>query len=192
MPLPREEGKYSYADYLTWPEGERWEIFDGIAYMQATPSPIHQEISGGLFAQFHNYLSGKPCKVYPAPFCVRLIKDDKKKDEDIKKVVEPDITIVCDKSKIDEKGYNGAPDMIVEILSPSSIKMDRFIKFNCYEKAGVKEYWLVEPEGKLVSVFVLQADQRYGRPEIYTEDDKINVSIFSDLIVDLKPVFEVI
>ena len=190
MPLPRDEGKYSYADYLTWPEGERWEIIDGIAYMQSAPSPIHQEILVNLLAQFHYYLSGKPYKVYPAPFCVRLMKDDEKKNENIKKVVEPDITIVCDKSKIDEKGCNGAPDMIVEIMSPSSIKMDRFIKFNSYEKAGVREYWIVEPEGKLVSVFVLQDDQRYGRPEVYTEDDKIRASILTDLIVDLKPVFE--
>ena len=190
MPLPKEEGKYSYVDYLTWPEDERWEIIDGIAYMQAAPSPIHQEISGGLFAQFHNYLSGKTCKVYAAPFCVRLVDDDDKKSEDIKKVVEPDISIVCEKSKIDEKGCKGAPDMIVEVMSPSSIKMDRFIKFNSYEKAGVKEYWIVEPEGKLVSVFVLQGDHRYGRPEIYAEDGMIKVSIFPDLIVDLKPVFE--
>ena len=189
MPLPHEKGKFSYADYLTWPEEERWEIIDGIAYMQATPSPIHQEILGGLFAQFYNYLSGKECKVYPAPFCVKLFKDDEKKNEDIKKVVEPDLSIVCDKSKIDDKGCNGAPDLIVEVMSPSSIKMDRFIKFNKYEEAGVKEYWIVEPEGKLVSVFVLQGDLRYGRPEIYTEDDNIKVSIFPDLIIELKSIF---
>ncbi len=87
-------------------------------------------------------------------------------------------------------GCKGSPDLIVEIISPCSIKMDRFIKFNKYEQAGVREYWIVEPEGKLVSVFVLQDDQRYGRPELYTEDDKIKVSIFLDCLVDLKPVFE--
>jgi len=190
MPLTQQSGIYSYADYLTWPEDERWEIIDGIAYMQASPSPLHQEILVGLLAQFHHYLSDKPCKVYPAPFCVRLMKNDGKKNEDIKKVVEPDITIVSEKSNLDETGYNGAPDMIIEIISPSSIKMDRFIKFNSYEQAGVKEYWIVEPEGKLVSVFVLQDDQRYGRPETYIEDDEIKVSIFPDLIVDLKPVFQ--
>lgn len=189
MPLLQEEGKYSYADYLTWPEDERWEIINGIAYMQSAPSPVHQEILVGLLAQFHQYLSDKSCKVYPAPFCVRLVKDDEAKNEDIKKVVEPDITIVCDKSKIDERGCSGTPDLIIEIISPSSIKMDKFIKFNRYEEAGVKEYWIVEPVGKLVSVFVLR-DQKYGRPEIYTEDDKIRVSIFSDLSVDLKPVFK--
>jgi len=189
MPLPQGKGNCSYADYLTWPEDERWEIIDGIAYMQATPSPIHQEILIGLSVQFHHYLSGKPCKVYPAPFSVRLTQDNESKNEDIKKVVEPDISIVCDKSRIDSKGCKGAPDLIVEIISPSSVKMDRFTKFNSYEKAGVKEYWIVEPEGKLVSVFVLQANQRYGRPEVYSEEDKINVSIFPDLTVDLAPVF---
>jgi len=192
MPLPQEEQKYSYADYLTWPEGERWEIIDGIAYMQAAPTPIHQQILMELSKQFAVYLTGKPCKVYPAPFCVRLTKGDEKKNEDIKKVVEPDITIVCDKTKIDGKGCNGAPDLIVEILSPSSIKMDRFEKFNRYEKAGVREYWIVEPEGKLVSVFVLQDNQRYGRQEIYTEDDKIQVSIFPDLLIELSAVFDTI
>lgn len=190
MPLPQEDGKYSYADYLTWPEDERWQIIDGIAYLQATPTPLHQEILGGLFAQFHHYLVGKSCKVYPAPFSVRLMTEDETRNEDINKVVEPDITIVCDKSKIDGKGCKGAPDLIVEIISPSSIKMDRFIKFNKYEKAGVREYWIVEPEGKLVSVFVLQDDQRYGRPEIYTEDGKINVSIFPELMVDLELIFD--
>lgn len=192
MPLPQEEGKYSYADYLTWPEDERWEIIDGIAYMQATPSPAHQLISGELYRQFANYLQGKPCKVYPAPFCVRLTKGDEKKNEDIKKVVEPDITIVCDKSKIDERGCNGSPDLIIEVMSPSSIKNDRVIKFNKYEKAGVKEYWIVEPDGKLVSVFALQRNGRYGRPDIYTEDEKVKVSIFPDLIIDLSSVFSAI
>ena len=192
MPLPQEERKYSYADYLTWPEGERWEIIDGIAYMQAAPTPIHQQILMEISKQFAVYLTGKPCKVYPAPFCVRLTKGDEKKNEDIKKVVEPDITIVCDKTKIDAKGCNGAPDLIVEILSPSSIKMDRFEKFNRYEKAGVREYWIVEPEGKLVSVFILQDNQRYGRQEIYAEDDKIQVSIFPDLLIELSAVFDTI
>ncbi|KNY27582.1 Uma2 family endonuclease [Pseudobacteroides cellulosolvens] len=189
MPLPQEEGKYSYADYLTWPDEERWEIIDGIAYMQAAPSPAHQLISGELYRQFANYLQGKPCKVYPAPFCVRLTKGDENNNEDINKVVEPDITVVCDKSKIDERGCNGAPDMIIEVMSPSSIKKDRVIKFNKYEKAGVREYWIVEPDVKIVSAFILQESGRYGRPEIYTEDEKIEVSIFPDLIIDLNSVF---
>ncbi|HEY5586319.1 MAG TPA: Uma2 family endonuclease [Ruminiclostridium sp.] len=186
MPFPQEERQYTYADYLTWPEDERWEILDGVPYMQAAPSRIHQEISGELLRQLANYLLGKPCKVYHAPFCVRL--DVEKDDNEIKNVVEPDITIICDSSKLDEKGCNGAPDLIVEVMSPSSVKKDRFTKFNEYEMAGVKEYWIVEPEG-IVSVFILQSDDRYGRPEMYTDEDKITVSIFPDLIVDLSIVF---
>ena len=189
LPLSKEEKKYTYADYLTFPEDERWEIIDGVPYMQAAPSPTHQLISGELYRQFANYLQGKPCKAYPAPFCVRLIKGDEKQNEDIKKVVEPDITIVCDESKIDEKGCNGTPDLIIEVISPSSIKHDRVTKFNKYEKAGVGEYWIVEPEGQIVSVFLLQSNNRYGRPEIYTEDEKITVSIFPNFIVDLSEVF---
>jgi len=112
-----------------------------------------------------------------------------KEDEDIKNVFEPDITVVCDQSKIDKQGCKGIPDLIIEIISPSSIKHDRVTKFNQYEKAGVLEYWIVEPEGKLVSVFLLQSNGRYGRPEIYTEEETINVSIFPDLTVDLNAVF---
>jgi Uma2 family endonuclease len=189
MPLPQEKREYTYMDYLTWPEGERYEIIDGIAYMQAAPSRIHQEILMELSKQIANYLSGKPCKVYPAPFCVRLPKGDEKSENDIKNVVEPDITVVCDSSKLDEKGCKGAPDMIIEIISPNSGKKDRLVKFKKYEEAGVKEYWIVEPEWKIISVFTLQENRRYGRPEMYTEEDKVKVTIFPDLVIDLGPVF---
>ncbi len=188
MPIPKAEQNYTYADYLTWNEAERWEILDGIPYMQAAPSRVHQEILMELSKQFAVYLTGKSCSVYPAPFCVRL--DIEKNDNDIKNVVEPDITIVCDSSKLDEQGCKGSPDMIIEILSPSTGKKDKLIKFNKYEKAGVKEYWIVEPDTKLISVFLLQSDDRYGRPEIYSDEDKIKVSIFSDLEIELKPVFD--
>lgn len=187
MPLPKQEQKYSYADYLTWNEDERWEILESVQYMQAAPSRIHQEISGELYRQFANYLQGKSCRVYHAPFCVRL--DVEKNDSDIKNVVEPDITIVCDSSKLDEKGCLGSPDMIVEIISPSTGKKDKVTKFNKYEISGVKEYWVLEPEQKLVSVFLLQSNGRYGRPEMYTDEDKIKVSIFPELEIDLKAVF---
>lgn len=188
MSLPQDKGSFTYADYLSWPQHERWEIIDGTAYMQEAPSPVHQEVLAGLLAQFFQNLSGKACKVYPAPFSVRLMDKDERCDEEIEKVVEPDITVVRDRSKIDQKGCLGAPDLIVEIVSPSSMEMDKLVKFNKYEKAGVNEYWIVEPENKLVSVFVLQG-QKYGRPEIYAEEDKIRLSIFPDLSIDLKPVF---
>ncbi len=186
MSLTKPEEKYTYAHYLNWPENERWEIIDGVPYMQAAPSRIHQEISIELATQLHTHLRGKTCRAFTAPFCVRL---DAGKDDDVINVVEPDISIVCDSSKLDEKGCKGTPDMIVEILSPSTNRTDRFVKFNKYEKAGLKEYWIIDPEAKLVSVFTLQADQRYGRPAMYTEEDVIKVFILPDLEIDLKPIF---
>ena len=189
MPLSREEKKYTYADYLTYPEDERWEIINGIPYLQASPAPIHQETLMELAKQIAVYLTGKTCSIYPAPFCVRLPQGFEKDEKEVKNIVEPDISIICDKSKIDTKGCNGAPDMIIEIISPSSIKKDRFVKFNLYEKAGVKEYWIVEPDQKLVSVFLLQKNQRFSRPEMYTDEDSIYVSIFPDLIINLSTVF---
>lgn len=188
MPEPkREQHIYSYADYLTWPEDERWEILDGVPSLQATPSRIHQEISMELARQISNYLQGKPCRVYPAPFSVRL--DSEKDEKDSKNVVEPDISIVCDANKLDEKGCKGAPDMIIEIVSPSSGRVDKVTKFNKYEASGVQEYWIVEPDQKLVSVFLLTTNGRYGRPETYTDEDTIKVSLFPDLLIDLKEVF---
>ena len=189
IPLLQDKKEYTYADYLTYPDDERWEIIDGVPYMQAAPAPVHQEVLTELVRQIANYLSGKTCKVYPAPFCVRFPIGNEKNEKEVKNIVEPDISIVCDKSKLDNKGCNGAPEMIIEIISPSSVKMDRVIKFNKYEKAGVQEYWIVDPDQKLISVFVLQGNQRYGRTELYTEDDKITVSIVPDLIIDLSVVF---
>ncbi|MHB8124079.1 MAG: Uma2 family endonuclease [Desulfitobacteriaceae bacterium] len=189
MPLPQEGKKYTYADYLIWPEDERWEIIDGIPYLKAAPAPVHQEILMELSRQIANYLENKPCKVYPAPFCVRLPQGSEKNEKEVKNIVEPDISIVCDKSKIDNKGCNGAPDLIIEIISPSSTKKDRVVKFNMYEEAGVKEYWIVEPEQKLVSVFLLQNSERYSRPDMYTDENSVKVSLFPDLIIDLSAVF---
>lgn len=184
-----DRNNYTYRDYLSWPEGERWEIIDGVPQMMAPPSRIHQEILTELLAQFHNYLREKPCKVYPAPFGVRLPTGNEKSDQEIATVVEPDIVVVCDLSKLDEHGCKGAPDLIIEIVSPTSVKNDMLKKFNLYESAGVKEYWIIEPNGKIVTVFVLGATGRYGRQEVYSEEDQIQVNIFKDLKINLNPVF---
>lgn len=189
MPLSKEEKHSTFADYLSFPEGERWEIINGAPYMQAAPAPIHQEILMELSKQIAVYLTGKPCRIYPAPFCVRLPKGYEKNEREVKNVVEPDISIICDKSKIDDKGCNGAPDMVIEIISPSSIKTDRVTKFNLYEQAGVQEYWIVEPEQRLVSVFQLQKNGRFSRPEMYADEDSIKVALFPDLEIDMGAVF---
>ncbi len=188
MPLPNQEKRYTYADYIKWPEGERWEIIEGVAYMQAAPSWQHRSISGELYRQISNYLVNKPCRVFAAPFDLCLAEYNETDDE-IDKVVQPDVVIVCDESKLRKTGYFGVPELIIETTSPATSRRDRVSKFNMYEKAGVKEYWIVEPEGKFVNVFTVQENKRYGRPETYTDENKLQVTSFPDLIIDLSTVF---
>lgn len=189
MPLRHENKKYTYSDYLTWPQDERWEIINGEPYMYAAPAWQHQSISGELFRQISNYLVGKPCRAFASPFDLCLVEYDENDDE-ISNVVQPDILIVYDEARLRKTGYFGVPELVVEISSPSTTRMDRVYKFNMYEKAGVKEYWIVEPDGKYISVFTLQENKRYGRPEAYTEEDKMQASVLPDLTIDLKRIFE--
>jgi len=189
MPLSKEKKKYTFADYLVFPDDERWEIIDGVPYMQSAPTWQHQRISGELFRQISNYLLHKSCEVFASPYDLRL-SDEEIKDEDVPNVYQPDLVVICDKSQLKGTGSFGVPSLVIEILSPSTAKNDRLLKFNIYEKFGVKEYWIVEPDMKLVSVFILQDNNRYGRTELYTETDDVKVSIFPDLVIDLYTVFD--
>lgn len=190
MSLPKENKVYTYEDYLLWSEDERIEIINGIPYLQAAPSRIHQEILSELHRQIANFLVDKECKVYPAPFHVVLDLGETNLDDGEKlNVLEPDLTIICDLSKLDDRGCKGNPDMVIEITSPSTARKDKVEKFNKYEQAGIKEYWIVEPNEKVVSVFTLQKNQRFGRPDMYTEDDQVQVSIFENLVIDLRLAF---
>ena len=130
MALPAENRRYTFADVLTWDESERVEIINGEAFMMAPPSRIHQEILTSLFGQLYDYLKGKKCKVYPAPFGVRLFEEDGDYPEDVDTMVEPDISVVCDPGKLDDHGCKGAPDLIIEILSRSTRQYDRITKFH--------------------------------------------------------------
>ncbi len=189
MPLPHENKIYTYADYLSWSEEEKAEILDGTPYMQAAPSWQHQAVSVELTSQFNQYLKGKTCRVFAAPFDLCIAQSDEADEAIFNVIVQPDLVVICDQTKLRKTGYFGVPELIIEITSPSTVRNDKLLKFNKYEQVGVKEYWIVEPENKLVSVFTLQENQRYGRPEIYTENDRIKVSIFSELEIDLLPVF---
>jgi Uma2 family endonuclease len=186
----KEQELYTYADYLTWLDGERWELIDGGAYMMSpAPSRKHQEISIELASQFHTFLKGKPCRVYDAPFDVRLPQHADQPDDEIETVVQPDIVVVCDRSKLDDKGCKGAPDLVIEILSPSTSKTDLQDKFFLYQRVGVKEYWLVHPTDKTLMVFRQNDQGEYGRADMYASNDKVSVPLLGELIIDLKDVF---
>lgn len=148
MALPIERAHFTYAEYLAWDEIERIELLDGKPVMMAPPSRVHQEISMEISRQLANYLEGKKCKVYAAPFAVRLFETEGNTPENVKTVLEPDITVVCDQNKLDVHGCKGAPDMVVEILSPSTARHDRLVKLGEYQQAGVRKYWIVSPDEK--------------------------------------------
>ena len=172
----RKEKHYTYADYLTWPDDARYELIDGEAFLMA-PAPLieHQEVAGEVFRQLANQLDGKPCRPYIAPVDVRLPRNDEA-DAAIDTVVQPDVLVVCDPSKIDRRGVRGAPDWLLEVLSPSTAAHDQIAKRRTYERAGVREYWLVHPGDRTLTVYVLDNGQ-YGRPEIYELKDATPIGV---------------
>lgn len=189
MALPAEKERYTFADALTWDENEHIEIINGEAFMLATPSTDHQLISGALFAQLYNFLEGKKCRVLPAPFAVRLFEKDGDEPDSVDTVVEPDISVVCDRNKLDEKGCKGAPDMVIEILSPSTHRYDRITKYNLYQRAGVREYWIVEPETQTVHVFLRNESGILLPHESYGRKDVAKVNALDGCFVELSKVF---
>lgn len=191
MALPgiKQDEKWTYRQYREWPDDERWEIIGGVVYdMSPAPTLRHQEILLELGRQFKNYLLDLPCKVFVAPFDVRFVEADEAND-DATNVVQPDIVVVCDRNKLDASGCVGAPDMVAEILSPSTSRKDRKEKFLLYERHGVKEYWIVDPAAQVVHVYRLGSDNRYGRPDIHGPEDRPSVGIMPELVIDLPLVF---
>ena len=189
MALPAEKERYTFADVLAWEENERAEIIDGEAVMMAPPSSIHQEIAAEVTRQFGNYLEGKRCKVYPAPFGVRLFERNGDAPEDVDTMVEPDLSVVCDRSKIDNHGCKGAPDLVIEILSPSTRRHDRLVKLDLYQRAGVREYWIVDPEYKSVQVFTQDGGGSLKLHEDYGREDVAKVNVLDGGFIELSKVF---
>lgn len=184
---------YTYADYVKWTFTEAVELIKGRVFKMAAPLSNHQKTSGNLHRVFANYLHKKPCEVYCAPFDVRLPKplSQRKSDKDIETVIQPDISVVCDRSKIDRRGCVGAPDLIVEILSKGTASKDVKDKFELYEESGVQEYWIASVEDETVLVYRLNRNSQYQadhRP--YVQGDNIKVGIFEDFFVAVEDIFE--
>ena len=172
---------YTYSDYITWQIKERLEIIKGKILQMAAPSTRHQRISGHLHVSFVNSLSNKGCEIFSAPFDVRILPNT---------VVQPDLCIICDPSKLDNKGCVGAPDLIVEILSPSNSKTEMKYKFDIYEEAGVKEYWVVFPQQDCLIIYALDEHNKYRGLKPYTEDDIAQSTVLSELSVDMKEILK--
>lgn len=157
--------RFTYGDYRRWPEDERWELIEGIAFdMCPAPTRQHQALVVELVAQIAPHLRDEPCAVYVAPFDVRL-PEYEEPDDEVETVVQPDLAIICDPDKLDDKGCRGAPDWIIEVLSPGTAIKDQTQKLALYERHGVREYWLIHPVDRVLTIYRLE-DRIYGRPEV--------------------------
>lgn len=182
-PVKNMGQRFTYGDYAKWPEDERWELIDGVAYAMSSPSRLHQFISGEIVFQIRSHLSDRRCDVYAAPFDVRLPENDEA-DDNIVTTVQPDISVICDSDKLDNKGCRGAPDWIVEILSPSTALQDLDRKRWLYERHGVKEYWIVHPTDRWVMIYTLGDDGQYGHAQVAGMDEALGVRLFPELLID--------
>ena len=184
----QEQRRYTYGDLMQWDDGKRYELYDGVPVAMASPSDVHQLIIADLVRQFGNFLIGKPRTVYPSPLDVRLFDTDDDRPEDSEYVLQPDLMVVCDKSKVDRHGIHGAPDLVIEILSPSTRGNDRLIKYNLYQRSGVREYWIVDPDTQSVAVHTLK-DGKYGSPDIFVNASAVPVGVLEGCSIDLSTVF---
>jgi Uma2 family endonuclease len=180
--LKKQDEHYTYADYLTWGDEVRYELIDGEAYAMTAPLRKHQAVSRQLTNKLSDFLEDKPCCLYYAPFDVRLNPDT---DDDT--VVQPDIVVICDKTKLDDKACLGAPYLIIEIISPSTVQIDRILKYNKYLKAGVREYWIVDPESKSVNVFVLKNGEYVSYA--YSDSDVLTSHVLEGCEINLTEIF---
>ena len=183
------EEHYAYGDYRTWNDDLRWELIGGEAFcMSLGQGMLHQSLLVELTAELRAYFKGKECRVLVAPFDVMLPYGDEPEDE-IDTVVQPDIMVVCDKSKIQDNGIKGAPDVVFEILSPSTTKRDLDDKFKLYERAGVKEYIIADPHNRAMHSYRRDSEGRFSYRKIYGADDVLEFGIFPDLKISLSSVW---
>ncbi len=184
-------GIYSYADYLSWKFEQTLEIIKGKVFKMAAPSIPHQRLSWRLTVIIDKHFKNHPCEAFAAPVDVRLFdrKKSLKADKDVFTVIQPDLCIICDKNKIDNKGCLGAPDLIIEILSPGNSKREMKTKKDLYAAFGVREYWVVDPTSETVLRYNIEEDGIYGRPYIYVSDEIIPSIIFPDFNLDIKEIF---
>ena len=181
---------YTYADYLTWRFQERVELIKGWIYkMSPAPKRLHQKVETAVSSRLWNHFEKKSCEVYQSPFDVRLIKKGNG-DKEITTVVQPDICVICDPDKLDERGCIGAPDLIIEVLSPSTIKKDNYEKFDLYQENEVKEYWLVNPEGRSLQIFHLENGKYKEFDTVEDKDELITSKLFPELKFTTTDIFE--
>lgn len=193
LPARKTDKHYTYGDYRTWSDDERWELIDGVAYnMSPSPGARHQSVSSNLYDAVRGFFEGKPCRVFTAPFDVLLPSGSIEDEDDLDTVVQPDMVVICDRNKVTERGCIGAPDLAVEILSPSSAAKDMTVKLDLYDRSGVGEYWIIDPGNAVLHLYTRDGGS-YGAPESYVCQEKRPAEFesrrFPGLIVRLSDLF---
>lgn len=187
--LALQQRKYTYEDLQNFEDEKRYELINGELYLMSSPTTLHQKIVGEIYVQLHNYLKGKKCQAFVSPLdvCLSGIRNPKKEYN----VVQPDILVVCDENKITKNmGIQGAPDLIIEVLSPTSKKHDTFVKYNLYQYYGVKEYWIVDEDVGVIYQYIINEKNIYTLPKTYEITEDIKVNILKDCIISLKDIIE--
>ena len=190
-PVRKDDRHYTYADYVTWPDDERWELIDGVAYnMSASPLRNHQKILGDLYIMVRAALKPRGCEAYLAPFDVFILSETDAEADRTDTVVEPDLSVICDPSKLVRRGCAGAPDWVVEILSTWTLRKDITVKLELYERAGVREYWVIDPGNEAIMVYLLDESGRYPPdPVLFHRGQTIRGAVVPALTVELDGLF---
>lgn len=195
-PARKLDERYTYADYKTWPDDERWELIEGTAYsMSPSPSWRHQGLVGELFGQMRSFLKDKPCRAFISPLDILLHApgEENATDDEIDTVVQPDVLVICEKDKLGVRAVRGAPDIAVEVLSPYSWDRDIRLKMRVYEERGVAEYWVADPGNKTVTVYKREKDGRFGKATIIVAADTSEALGFSAVLpgfaLDVRALF---
>jgi Uma2 family endonuclease len=193
LPARKMDRTYTYRDYKTWPDDERWELIHGVAWnMSPAPSVSHQRLLGRLHLTVGQFLEGKGCQVLLAPVDVYLPGSPDQDEDDVDTVVQPDLLVACDPDKVGGRGVRGAPDWVVEILSPYTTRKDVAVKPGLYEEQGVKEYWIVDPGNRCVHVYLRTDQGRYGEAVLHQEPATIASTTCPGLSVSLGDLFSVL
>ena len=191
FPARKSDQIYTYRDYRGWPADERWELIDGVAWnMSPAPSTRHQRMLVWLAARLELFLEQTGCRCYPAPFDVFFPSTPDQSEDEVTTVVQPDISVVCDRNRITPRGCFGPPDIIVELLSPYTSKKDLNEKFLLYEGAGVAEYWVVDPAGEYIQIYQNGSDSGFGDPELVLGEGRAVSSVLSGFAIDARAFFD--
>jgi Uma2 family endonuclease len=192
LPVRKQDAHYTYKDYRQWPDDERWELIDGVAYnMCVAPRLKHQDVGGEIYSALRTHLKGKPCKAFIAPTDVFLPRVNEMNEDDVDTVVQPDVLVVCDRAKIRGNGIWGAPDLVVEVLSPSTSRKDLREKFDLYQRCGVREYWVIDVNAPWLQQYVLGEDGLFGVEVTLEKTGVLASAVLPDFHLDVEDLWPV-